>query len=72
MSELRRKVLGQNIRTRRLALRLSQEDLAAEASLHRTYVGAVERGERNVSLDNIVAIATALHVSASELLDGVR
>lgn len=67
-----RKQLGNNIRELRTNLGLSQEQLAEKADLHRTYVGAVERGERNVSLDNILAIARALGVSASKLLEGVE
>lgn len=47
----------------------SQEDLAEEAGLHRTYVGAVERAERNVSIDNIERIANALGTSLSDLLE---
>lgn len=68
MSQNIRKALGDSIRTRRLALHLSQEQLADAAGLHRTYVGAVERGERNISLDNIVAMAGALNSTASDLL----
>ncbi len=45
---------------------LSQERLAAAAGLHRTYVGSVDRGERNVSLDNIYALADALEVPVME------
>lgn len=71
MPERIRKQLGNRIRERRKSLGFSQERLAEDAGLHRTYVGAVERGERNVSLDNIVAIATALHTSASDLLGEV-
>jgi len=64
-------ILGRRIRELRTALALSQEELADRAGLHRTYVGAVERGERNVSIDNILAIARAVGVSCSELLRGV-
>lgn len=55
-----RKLLGTQIRKERLALGLSQESLAERADLHWTYVGGIERGERNVSLLNIVKIARAL------------
>ncbi|HZR33479.1 MAG TPA: helix-turn-helix transcriptional regulator [Terriglobales bacterium] len=60
------------VRKRRLALRLSQEGLAERANLHWTYIGGIERGERNVSLINIVKIARALNTSASNLLSGIR
>jgi len=65
-------MLGARIRELRNALGLSQEELAERAGLHRTYLGAVERGERNVSLDNILAISRALGVTASDLLKGVQ
>lgn len=45
----------------------SQEELAERAGLHRNYVGGIERGERNVGLDNIVRLAKALSVSPREL-----
>jgi len=61
-------LLGQAIRTRRLALKLSQEKLAEKAHLHWTYIGGIERGERNVSLLNILRIARALNVTPSDLL----
>lgn len=63
--------LGKKIREERIAMGLSQEDLASAAGLHRTYIGSVERGERNVSLQNIVAIARALSISPSTLLEGI-
>ena len=65
-------MLGRAIRKRRLALELSQEALAERAGLHWTYIGGIERGERNVSLVNIVKIARALKTTASELLNTIR
>lgn len=64
-------ILGQQVRTLRLKAGLSQEGLADACGLHRTYVGAVERGERNISLLNIVAIAHALDTTPSNLLRGI-
>ena len=63
--------VGKTIAERRRDLGFSQEDLAEEAGLHRTYVGSVERGERNVSLINLVKIAVALRIPLSRLLDGL-
>ncbi|TKC99853.1 helix-turn-helix domain-containing protein [Polyangium fumosum] len=60
--------LGHIIRDRRLALGLSQEELADRCALHRTYVGSVERGERNISIQNIVRIANALDTRLWELI----
>jgi transcriptional regulator with XRE-family HTH domain len=57
-----------NLRREREALGLSQQALAHLAGLHRTYVGRVERGERNVSIDNIQRLAEALGVAAAELM----
>jgi transcriptional regulator with XRE-family HTH domain len=59
---------GQALRARRHVAGLSQEDLADKAGLHRTYVGSVERGERNPSLINIRRLAEAVEVTASDLL----
>ena len=56
------------IRRERQGKDLSQESLAFESALHRTYIGSVERGERNLSIDNIVKIARALGLRPSELL----
>jgi transcriptional regulator with XRE-family HTH domain len=60
--------LGQIIRRERLAKNMSQEELAFESNLHRTYIGSVERGERNISLRNIISIARALRLPAAYLL----
>jgi len=60
------------VRKERLKLGLSQEGLAERAELHWTYVGGIERGERNVSLLNIVKIARGLGTTASRLLMGIR
>lgn len=65
-SELKR--FGARIRELRAAAGLSQEELATRCGLHRTYVGGVERGERNVGLLNIHAIAKALGVNPDVLL----
>ncbi len=62
------KVFGSNIKRLRKGLRISQEELADRASLHRTYIGGIERGERNISLLNIVKLARALQADASKLL----
>jgi len=65
---LLRKTLAANLRRYRANLKLSQDALAFEAGLHRTFVGAVERSERNISLDNIEKLALALNVEPFELL----
>jgi transcriptional regulator with XRE-family HTH domain len=62
-------ILARNVRRLRQAIGMSQEELAARAQLHRTYISSVERHERNVSLANIFRIAGALGVTASSLLE---
>lgn len=57
-----------NVRRLRMQAGMSQEALADESGLHRTYIGSVERGERNLSVDNIERLASALSVPPSELL----
>ena len=59
---------GRRVREMRHVRRLTQEDLAAKSGLDRSYVGQVERGERNISLENIGILADALGVSPAELL----
>jgi transcriptional regulator with XRE-family HTH domain len=67
-----RRVFGRAVRNRRTALGWSQEHLAHEAQLHRTYVSAVERGVRNVSIDNIERLSAALDADPAELLAAPR
>lgn len=62
------RAFGQTVRSYRERTGLSQEALADRAGLHRTYVGSVERGERNVSLLNLHVLAAALDISPSELV----
>lgn len=62
-----RKTFGNKVRKLRLQKGLSQESFADKVNLHRTYIGSVERGEQNVSIDNIAKIAKGLGVSLSEL-----
>lgn len=61
-------IFGRNLRKRREASGISQEDLAELADLHRTYIGSVERGERNVSIDNMERLAAAVGATIIELL----
>jgi len=62
-----REDFGNRVRRLRHELGWSQEGLAEQAGLHRNYVGSVERGERNIGLDNICALARALGVGPHEL-----
>lgn len=64
-----RVAFGRRIRELREARGLSQEKLADLAGIHRTYMSSVERGERNVGLDNIFAIANALEISPARLFE---
>jgi transcriptional regulator with XRE-family HTH domain len=61
-------ILAKNTRLRRNDLGLSQEELAYRCGRHRTYIGAIERGERNVTLLTVEAIAKALGCDAIQLL----
>jgi transcriptional regulator with XRE-family HTH domain len=64
--------LGQNIVSVRKSRKWSQEDLALEADIDRTYVGGIERGERNVAVINLCKIAKTLQVKPSKLLKGLE
>ncbi len=63
-----RKILADNIRDYRARHGLSQEELADDCGLHRTYIGSVERCERNVTLSTLEVLAQALRVSVPDLL----
>ncbi len=60
---------GQAVRKRRQELGISQEDLAALAGMHRTYLGDIERGKRNVALVNVERLAAALNVPIAALFE---
>ena len=60
---------GKRIRQLRTQRKLSQEELSFQTGFHRTYIGMLERGERNISLSNIGVFAKFFEMSVSELLD---
>lgn len=64
-----KKQLGNAIRKKRQELDYSQEGFAYQCGVHRTYMGAIERGERNISLMNIIKISNALNIKPSKLLE---
>ena len=68
----RQKEFGDRLRTRRLKKGLSQEELALEAVINRTYVGSLESGQRNPSLENIAKLALALGLDAADLVRGLQ
>lgn len=63
-----RTILAQNLRYMRSAKGWSQEDLADAVGLHRTYIGSIERGERNLGIDNVERLANALQIPVTNLL----
>ncbi len=63
-----RKAFGELVRERRREIGLSQENLGFECGLHRTYVGAIERGETNLTLENIAVLAIALRCDMINLI----
>jgi transcriptional regulator with XRE-family HTH domain len=68
----RQRELGRRIQERRTALGLSQEGLAHRSGIHRTYVGSLESGERNPSVDNVVRLAVALNQDPGDLVKGLH
>jgi transcriptional regulator with XRE-family HTH domain len=64
--------LGQRVKTRRNALDISQEALADRAHVHWTFIGQLERGQRNVRLHNLLKVAAGLGVDPSELVQGLE
>ncbi len=66
------RLFGSTIRVERIERRLTQRELARAARLSVTYVGEVERGERDVSLDTVARLATALDLTAADLLARAR
>jgi len=68
--EAARKAFASNVRRIRTEQGLTQERLAELSGLHRTYIGSIERAERNVSIDNMVRIARALKAPLAVLIEG--
>ena len=64
-----RALFGNEVRKIRIANNISQEELGFLCGLHRTYISDIERGNRNVSLENIVKISNALNIEPKVLLD---
>lgn len=71
MSSLSNEV-GQRIRNHRMQMKLSQEELAEKCGLHPTYIGQVERGEKNATLESISKIAAGLNITLSTLFERIE
>ncbi|MDB2550816.1 helix-turn-helix transcriptional regulator [Rickettsiales bacterium] len=72
---MKKKILvefGKKIRAERLKQSMSQEELAHKASVHRTYIGMIERAEKNITLENIEKLSKALDLSIKDLFDNYR
>jgi transcriptional regulator with XRE-family HTH domain len=65
------KTLGQRVRARRQELGLSQEALADQTGVHWTFLGQVERGQRNINLHNLLKVAAGLEIDPAELVRGL-
>ncbi|REJ77965.1 MAG: XRE family transcriptional regulator [Acidobacteria bacterium] len=63
------KIFGRRVRRLRMARGLSQESLSFKAKMHRTYIGMVERGEKNITFYNLFKLSEALGISVRELTD---
>jgi transcriptional regulator with XRE-family HTH domain len=72
MADANLKILGNNVRVLRHQKGLSQEQLAELTGLHRTYIGGIERGERNVSILNLIRLSKALDITASKMVEGIK
>jgi len=64
------RAIGDRLRERRVELKLTQAELARRCDLHRTFIGSVERGERNLSILNLRQIARAVRTPIGQLIDG--
>jgi transcriptional regulator with XRE-family HTH domain len=64
--------IGDRVRERRIALKMTQAELGERCRLHRTFIGSVERGERNVAILNLQQIANALRVPLADLVADAR
>ena len=72
MADMKKAILvkfGRKVRERRLELNLSQEELAGRTGVHRTYIGMIERAEKNITLENIEKVAKALEVPLRDLMN---
>jgi len=65
-------IVAENIRLKRQSMGLSQEALADLCGLHRTYIGAIERGERNVTINTLAKVASALNCTVIDLFSGKK
>jgi transcriptional regulator with XRE-family HTH domain len=65
-------LLGKRVQALRATKKWSQEEFAYVSGLHRTYIGQIERGEKNISFDNLSRVAGALGVTLSALLEGLE
>jgi transcriptional regulator with XRE-family HTH domain len=68
----RQRLFGDRVRERRIEIGLTQEGLAHAANINRTYIGSLETGERNPSLDLIARLALALGCDAADLVKGIQ